>query len=193
MSSKTKAKTKKTPSGSKNGTAKVKGKGPKMSNGSATESKKDDGIVEDENYGRAEAAVTDAPAGVREAVGKLKEHAANGDKSALDAVEEIVVNFNGWREAKSNQKTVNKRCKEQVEQEEAAFKNAVEDPLPAGKINSHAIEKLGRVEERWQELQHVKAAVIEQKKEAKDSVKTWAGKLERSVSDSAQLAIPGVD
>ncbi len=183
-----KAATKKPASGSKNGAAKVKGKGPKMRT-----TKPDDGIVEDENYGRAEAAVSTAPEGVREAVGKLKEHAANGDKTALDAVEEIVINFNGWREAKANQKATNKECKEQVEQEEAAFKNAVEDPLPAGKVTSHALEKLTRVEATWQELQHVKAAAIEKKKEAKDSVKTWSGKLERSVSDSAQLAIPGVD
>lgn len=133
----------------------------------------------------ANAALEDAAKTVTE----LKERAENGDKDALAAVEEIVTNFNAWKQAIESKKKVAGECKEQLEKEEAAFTSAVEESLPANATKEKIVGKLHLVEERWQELQDVRTLTAERKKEAAEEVKTWAEKLDRSIKDSAQLAL----
>lgn len=122
-------------------------------------------------------------------VTELKKRAEGGDKDALAAVEEIVTNFNGWKASIDGRKKVAAECKESLEKEEAAFTSAVEDSLPAKATKEQIVGKLHLVEERWQELQDVRGLTAERKKEASEEVKTWADKLDRSIKDSAQLAL----
>jgi len=119
----------------------------------------------------------------------LAEKAKAGDQDALAAVTEIVENFNAWQQAKDSKKRVAKDTKEASDREEAAFKNAVEDSMPTNAGAQTVLGKLQTIEQRWQDWEETKAHGVEERKTAKDILKEAEAKLDRSVSESAQLVL----
>ena len=137
-----------------------------------------------------------APAKVTEdnlkALNELKKKAEDGDADAIQALIEVTTNFSQWRLSKDRQKAVAKECKDRLEQEEAAVGEAIENPIPIGSTQETfdaTRTKLEVIERRWQDLNEVKAANKEKKKSVQASVREWAGKLDRSIQDSAQLTL----
>lgn len=124
---------------------------------------------------------------------ELKERAARGDLDAVGALKTIQKRFAAWNKALAAKAATGKSCGEQLKAADAAFANAVEAPLEVGKVEGQAaIVKLQNVEQRWQELSETKAGNIEEKKEARDAVKTALAALNKAIEDSTQLALPGM-
>jgi hypothetical protein len=132
------------------------------------------------------------------AIVKLRSHAEAAKdpkvaQSALEAIEEIQKNWSKWQEAKALQKKRGFECKEKQEADEAALKAAIEEALPVSPMAERvekALSKIELVEQRWQEFEETKAHNVEVRKHAKDSVATWLDKLQRALTESAQLTLP---
>ena len=116
-------------------------------------------------------------------------------KSALVAIEEIKRNWDKWKDHKATQKKVGFECKQKEDADEAALKVAIEEELPAAPLaerNEKAIHKLELIEQRWQEYEETKDANTEHRKHAKEQVEFYRDKLERALSEAAQLTLPNV-
>lgn len=123
------------------------------------------------------------------AVADLATAAGEGNKDALKAVTEIVTSYNAWQDAKENNKKVSKDAKARTEQEFAAVKNAIEDSLPTNGGAQTIQSKLTAIETAWQDYTEAVSHGIEEKKEAKDTLKQASKRFDRAVKDSAQLAL----
>lgn len=132
------------------------------------------------------------------AIVKLRSHAEAAKdpkvaESALDAIAEIQKNWTKWQESKATQKKVGFECKAKQDADEEVLKAAIEEPLPVAPLNDRvkkALVKIELVEQRWQELADTKAANTEQRKAAKDRTAMWLDKLQRALTESAQLTLP---
>lgn len=129
---------------------------------------------------------------------KLRSHAEAAKdpkvaESALDAISEIQKNWNKWQEAKATQKKVGFDCKKKQDADEEVLKAAIEEPLPTAPLTDRvkkALTKIELVEQRWQELQDTLAANTEQRKAAKERAAMYLDKLQRALTESAQLTLP---
>lgn len=132
------------------------------------------------------------------AIVKLRNHAEAAKdpkvaESALDAITEIQRNWTKWQEAKATQKKTGFECKEKLEADEGALKAAIEEALPVSPLTERiekALEKIVLVEQRWQEREETIAANTEHRKAAKDRVAMYLDKLQRALTESAQLTLP---
>ncbi len=138
-------------------------------------------------------------AAVNGAVKDLRSHAERAKdpkvvESALDAITEIQRNWTKWQESKAIQKKTGFECKEKQDADEAALKAAIEEPIPAAPLEEHAtkgLSKLELIEQRWQEYEETKAANTEHRKAAKERVALYLDKLQRALTESSQLTLPG--
>lgn len=113
--------------------------------------------------------------------------------SALDAITEIQKNWTKWQEAKALQKKTGFECKAKLEADEGALKAVIEESLPVSPLEDRvkkALSKIELVEQRWQEREETIAANTEHRKAAKDRVAMWLDKLQRALTESAQLTLP---
>jgi len=124
---------------------------------------------------------------------ELRRLADGGDVGALDALETIVVTFERWKKAGSEQKEVSRMARELEAGAEAGFENAVEAGLPTNATPEQVLEKLRTVESTYQEQKEAGARAQEMRSIASDAVKAAAGKLERATQEGAQMTLPSVE
>ena len=124
---------------------------------------------------------------------ELAERAANGDTSALSALEKVVSGFERWRKVLADQRDENKACAELVGGREAALAHVIEEAKPVDSTASDwPIQKLRGVEVAWQDLQEAKAEATERRNAANDKVRKAGKALDRAMQDGAQLTLPHV-
>lgn len=126
---------------------------------------------------------------VIDATAKLQEAIDGGDKTAVDMLREIQGYNSNRMMAKDELKLVRKECKNAIEQEEAALKNAIEDSLPAAPTKDDYRSKLVMIESHHQECEETRALGVERKKEAKDRLEMWEKRFEKSIQESRQLTL----
>lgn len=123
---------------------------------------------------------------------KLEQQAEAGDGTALEAVKRITKAHSTYKTALAHKATVSTECKNRLDSENAAFKEAIEAPLKANANRNAVLAKLTTVESRWQELSEVKSRNIEERKGSKEDVKAALEALDLAIKESAQLALPGL-
>jgi hypothetical protein len=128
-------------------------------------------------------------AGARLNAEQLAKAAKDGDPQAFKALQKVVVCFEKWRKALDKAKDAKAKADELEGGAEAAFENAIEEPLPATADGNQVFGKLQNVEKHWQEVKDARAEATELRAEAKEKVKKAAKALEKATEDGAQLTL----
>lgn len=177
---------------------------PKAKSSKPKGSKKKDAAKPPETEGeKLERVLQKVPANKRKAARALAESGAlvsddlmklveNGDKQGLEKLKEIVTAFNGEKSSSVALKRVVREQDERVKSERKTLESRIEDPLPAGKPSTLALEKLKRIEMAYQDVKEAEAQAVEEKRDAKKTHREWAKRLDTALKNSAQLALPGV-
>lgn len=114
------------------------------------------------------------------------------DKTAVAALAEITAAHAGYKKAQADKARISTECKQRIESENAAFTEAIEAPLKPNASRGQVLSKLTNVENRWQELSDAKARNIEDRRAAKEEIKTSLERLDKAIVESGQLALQGV-
>jgi len=116
--------------------------------------------------------------------------ARNGDKTAIEALDEILTAYNRLRLAIAKQAEVTEECRQRTKSEWAALTGAIESPVKIDATVEQLRRKLEDVEVRWQEYTEAMQANKLETKDARKACKAAQKDLDEAVKGSAQLKLP---
>lgn len=107
-------------------------------------------------------------------------------------MERITASFEKLEEAQAELKQVKAEHTERLEAAEEGFRAIIESGVDHDAPQAAYIQKLHRVEQAWVHLQDEKAIAIENKRDAKGTVKLARQALRRAINEARQPSLPGL-
>lgn len=116
--------------------------------------------------------------------------ARNGDKTAIEALDEILSAYNRLRLAMAKQAEVTEGCRQRTKSEWASLTGAIESPIKIDATVEQLRRKLEDVEVRWQEYNEAIQANKLETKDARAATRAAQKELDEAVKGSSQLKLP---